>query len=237
MFKPFIVPFVVILLMLGAVQSTVRAQEMLMSSWTADYYDNANLAGEPNFRRQDEGIGFQWGAESPTSDLPADFFSVRWSKRGFLPAGTYRFIVSADEGFRLSIDGQVWLDTWDDVQPGTTLGVDVALEAGEHEIVLEYREFSGGAYIFLDWGPAPGTELNPQPVESSTRPVVIVEARLLNVRTQPRIANNVLARIREGEQYPLLAYSEDGLWVQVDLGNGTTGWVSSAYITIELSTP
>lgn len=197
--------------------------------WNAEYFNNPYLAGTPSFTRQDSGIGFDWGTNSPGRGVPADNFSVRWGKGGYLPGGVYRFIITADEGFRLYIDGEVILDTWDQPQPGLTLGRDVELSTGVHRIQLDYREFDQTAYIYLDWGLAPAGEVvAAQPVGM----IATVNVDTLNVRREPRIANNLIARVSRGQEYPLLARSEDGLWVQIDMGNGDTGWVSSAYVTV-----
>ncbi|MCA9913328.1 MAG: hypothetical protein KC496_08255, partial [Anaerolineae bacterium] len=56
-------------------------------TWNAEYFNNPYLAGTPSFTRQDGGIGFDWGMESPGRGIPADNFSVRWGKGGYLPGG------------------------------------------------------------------------------------------------------------------------------------------------------
>lgn len=203
--------------------------DLLAVSWSAEYFNNPYLAGTPSISRQDNGIGFDWGFGSPGEGVPANNFSVRWGKGGYLPGGVYRFIITADEGFRLYIDGEVILDTWDEPQPGLTLGRDVELSTGEHQIQVDYREFDQTAYIYLDWGLAPA-EAAAEALPVGMTATVSVDT--LNVRREPRIANNLIGRISRGQVYPLLGRSEDGLWVELDLGSGGSGWVSSAYVTV-----
>jgi PA14 domain len=124
--------------------------------WRGEYYNNTNLSGIPPTVR-DDGAGFlsfNFGGDPPagTCGLPADNFSARWTRMiNFpLPRGVYRFTVTADDGVRLYVDGQLKIDAWV-LQPPTTYTADVILTAGAHEIKLEYFEYTGGALISLNW--------------------------------------------------------------------------------------
>ncbi|MGJ3237199.1 MAG: SH3 domain-containing protein [Anaerolineae bacterium] len=225
------------LLCLGAVLP-LQAQEtgIFESDWRAEYFNNPYLAGTPNVTRFDNGIGFDWGLDAPVAGIPADNFSVRWGKGGQMPSGTYRFIVTASLGFRLYIDNEVILDTWDGGADGVTIGRDIFIEGGYHNIQVDYRAFSGNAFIFLDWGLAPDGEIGPQPTNLISSNTVVVTANTLNVRNEPRIANNIMTRIARGQQFLQVSTSADGRWVQLDLGNGTRGWVSASYVTASFAT-
>lgn len=233
----------ILIILLCFIIFPTQAQSIFDRPWGADYYNNPYLAGEPIFGRFENAVGFDWGAGSPSDDIPNDNFSVRFGKGGYLPAGVYRFIISADEGFRLYIDQQVILDAWDDNVPGQTLGRDIRLSEGNHHIQIDYREFSGDAFIYLDWGAAPpGTEAETLTSPESTAPesaigTVTVTANALNVRSEPRIANNVITRVQRGQQFPLLDRSADGNWVQIALDASTTGWVSTAYVDGSAASP
>lgn len=220
------------MLLLGILTPTTFAQELINQSWRAEYFNNPYLAGTPIITRQDARVGFDWGFESPDTAIPTDNFSVRWGKGGYLPAGTYRFIITADESFRLYVDNQVIIDTWDAPQIAVTLGRDIVLSEGFHQIQIDFREFSGTAFIYLDWGIAQ-TDTPTTAVANSTttsdRNVTVATSRL-NVRSEPRIANNVIERVTRGQQFPLLEQSADGLWVRIQLRSGVSGWVSSQYV-------
>jgi hypothetical protein len=58
--------------------------------------------------------------------------------------GTCRLAVTGDDGIRVLVDGDVVIDGWHD-QPPTNYHADVAMTAGEHTVVVEYYERSGGA--------------------------------------------------------------------------------------------
>jgi uncharacterized protein YraI len=227
----------ILLLLLWLVTASIQAQNIFDRPWGTDYYNNPYLAGAPVFGRSENAVGFDWGDDSPGDGIPDDNFSVRFGKGGNLPGGVYRFIITADEGFRLYIDQQVVLDRWDDHTPGSTVGRDVQLNEGYHHIQIDYREFSGRAFIYLDWGPAPANAETAPLVLAQSVPTanamgtVTVTAASLNVRTEPRIANNVLTRVEREQQFPLLEQSPDGNWVRIAIDAATSGWVSVDYVS------
>ena len=121
--------------------------------FNAEYFDNQTLTGEPVVTRIDETINFDWSdTSSPDPVVPINQFSARWTKtETFDTAGTYEFSVTADDGFRLFIDGELVLDQWID-QSANTYKVQKALTADEHTIVLEYYEGFGEAIAKLSYG-------------------------------------------------------------------------------------
>jgi uncharacterized protein YgiM (DUF1202 family) len=62
-----------------------------------------------------------------------------------------------------------------------------------------------------------------------------VTTRSLRVRNEPLEAADVIAGIKENEQYPVLGISSDGLWVQlaIDGAPGGNGWVSSSFVSVQ----
>lgn len=101
--------------------------------------------------RLDAKIDFQWGGGPAYPGLPADNFTCRW--RGFiLPkyAETYTFWASADDCSRITVDGTLLATTW----PGETRKErgDIALTPDKlHTIIVEHREYGGGAGMSLYW--------------------------------------------------------------------------------------
>jgi glucose/arabinose dehydrogenase len=112
--------------------------------FTAEYFANTDLAGPPAVTRSDERIDFQWGGGAPDPALPADLFSARWTRTAVYEAGTYRFTVVGDDGIRVLVDGVVVINGWY-YQGPTTYTADVPLTAGDHTVVVEYFEHTGGA--------------------------------------------------------------------------------------------
>ncbi|MFC6063834.1 glycoside hydrolase family 2 [Streptomyces ochraceiscleroticus] len=84
-----------------------------------------------------------------------DDVSVRWTGK-IVPAktGPTTFSLSADNGFRLWIDGRIaidhWVDDWDKEQTSQP----VELTAGKaYDIKVEYFEHFGGSNLHLRWTP------------------------------------------------------------------------------------
>ena len=224
------IALVVLLGVLGLWASPQRAeaQDTINDFWVAEYYNNSFLIGPAVISRVDRAIQFNWGTGAPGEGLSADNFSVRWGTSGFLPAGVYRFIITADDGFQLWVDGVLQLNTFNEPRPGQTLGVDVTLEAGHHTLQIDYVDYANEAYIFVDWGPASGIANPSEPLDNS-QALAVVEVTTLNVRTGPSLQSPILTRIRFSEAYNITGRSTDGNWWQI-LVNGQAGWVSAALI-------
>jgi glucose/arabinose dehydrogenase len=112
--------------------------------FTAEYFDNLTLSGQPVVSRTDEAIDFDWGESAPSPLLSANTFSARWTRTKSYTGGTYRFSVTGDDGIRVLVDGTQVIDGWF-YQAPTTYTADVPLSEGEHTIVVEYFEHTGGA--------------------------------------------------------------------------------------------
>jgi len=61
-----------------------------------------------------------------------------------------------------------------------------------------------------------------------------VTARSLRVRAEPSEGAEVVAGIREGEQYEVIGRSSDGLWLELAIPQATqgSGWVSANFVTV-----
>jgi glucose/arabinose dehydrogenase len=112
--------------------------------FSAQYFDNSTLSGDPVLTRSDDAIDFNWGEGSPSFVVPFNLFSARWTRTKTYAAGTYRFSVTGDDGIRVQVDGTPVVDGWF-YQAPTTYTADVPLSEGEHTVVVEYFEHTGGA--------------------------------------------------------------------------------------------
>ena len=144
------------------------------------YFNNQNLQGNPVLTRIEGPLAFEWQNASPEPGVVAeDEFSVRW--KGILEVpitDTYMIMARKDDGAACWIDGEVvfydMLASW---------GVSevkgfVELEAGNHEIVVEYFDVGWNAQIELLWSTEstplqtiPVQALSAPPKASSPRPV------------------------------------------------------------------
>ncbi|MGE5140690.1 MAG: PA14 domain-containing protein [Rudaea sp.] len=120
--------------------------------WKGEYFFNQELKGEPAITRDDPEINFNWGEESPDPALPADHFSVRWTRNQAFAQGNYRFSARTDDGVRVWIGERLIIDQWAS-HPAATATADVALAEGVYPLKVEYYEETGSALAIVGWAP------------------------------------------------------------------------------------
>jgi len=130
-----------------------------------EYFRGSELKGEPAMTRLDSQIRFRWDRGAPTDDAVArgelgrdkalgnDDFSVRWSGQLLPPRdGTYDLSVTADDGFRLYLDGKLVLDRWKNADRAQAEHASVTLRANQaYDLRLEYYEHQRDAAVKLAW--------------------------------------------------------------------------------------
>jgi hypothetical protein len=119
--------------------------------WRAEYFDNRKLSGSPVLVRYDAAVDFAWKEDSPHAKVPADDFSVRWTRTLGFTAGTYRFYASCDDGVRITVDGSRVVDAWRDQKLPNTRTGDITLGEGQHTVVVEYYDHGGEASAHVWW--------------------------------------------------------------------------------------
>ena len=119
-------------------------------SWYAEYYNNPALQGTPVKTVQELAINHHWNYNSPGYGIPADRFSVRWSSTVNFQEGQYNFIVNADDGMRVWIDGQLVIDAWK-IQSETSYNVNLFVSGGAHRVQVAYFEDTGPAIAHFSW--------------------------------------------------------------------------------------
>ena len=115
--------------------------------------------------RIDPKIEFRWDRGAPTDEpvargelgadkaLEADGYSVRWTGTVTPPvSGDFEFLVTANDGVRLTIDGTTIIDAWTDSLVSRAVTGRATLTAGrEHALKLEYYEAERDAEVRLGW--------------------------------------------------------------------------------------
>jgi len=122
----------------------------LFTYWRGEYFANRDLAGNPALVRDDTEIAFNWGMAAPVAGIPADGFSIRWSRSLPFQGGAYRFYASSDDGVRVWLDGELIIDQWRDAV-NVTHAAERTLTAATHTLRVEYYENGGAARIRLWW--------------------------------------------------------------------------------------
>lgn len=113
--------------------------------WRGEYFTNENLSGNPALTRNDTSVDFNWGTNSPANGIPANYFSVRWTRTINFEAGTYRFRAQANDGIRVYVDGNRIIDEWHLSSGATVYEAQITLTGGSHTIVVEYYEQENNA--------------------------------------------------------------------------------------------
>ena len=119
--------------------------------WKGEYFNNQSLSGTPVLTRNDVNVNFNWGTGSPDPSVPAEHFSVRWTRTIYTSAGTWRFTTTTDDGVRLWIDGSLIIDRWFD-QSATSYSADIGLATGVHSVRMEYYDNNVSAFAAFSYG-------------------------------------------------------------------------------------
>ena len=168
---------------------------------TAEIFDNADFTGW-KATRIDPAINFSWGTGSPAAGVSADTFSIRWSGR-LLPSFSevHTLYVTADDGFRLWVDGSLVAVRATSVSSGMT-SVQVPLRAGVPVgLRLEYVEQTGPAVARLEWAsPSIGRQVVPT-AAFDTQPVVDERGSILSERWSG-IAGTTIESLTGNAAYP-----------------------------------
>lgn len=118
--------------------------------WTATYWNNMTFSGAPALQRNETTLDHDWGLGSPAGGVSADRFSARWTRYLDMPAGTYRFTATGDDGIRVWVDGELIINEWND-HAAKTVNADKTLIAGHHVVTVEYYENGGLAVAKVSW--------------------------------------------------------------------------------------
>lgn len=193
--------------------------------YTAEYFNNTGLSGAPVLVRGESSINNNWGFGSPAAQVPVDRFSARWTATLNVTPGRYRFTTTNDDGVRLWVNNQIIIDAWFD-QPARTYTAEYDV-SGPFTVRIEYFENTNLAEMRFSYAPVSG-----QPGTGGQFPgTATVTSFKLNVRKGPSTAFAIITKLVTGQVVNLTGLrTGDSAWVQVALANGTTGWVSTAYI-------
>jgi hypothetical protein len=140
---------------------TGRSQGLLGSYWP-----NMNWEGEPLFHQVTPFLLLAWPDEQPI--VPSGEFSARYTGNLHVAeSGNYLFQIKADDGARLSLDGNVLAEGLIPSQPNDLEG-SMELQEGDHSIQIDYFQQGGGTALRLYWSydggplvPVPPTALLP----------------------------------------------------------------------------
>lgn len=195
-----------------------------VGGWTAEYYDNVELAGNPVLVRSEIRPRGDWGAGSPHRTIPADNFAARWSTRVLLEAGAYLLNTQTADGVRVYVNDEAVIDEWRDTDTGF-FQLALPFEAGEHRIVVEYLELEGPAHVIFNMNP-----LLPPPPEDAPR--ARITARFLNMRNDSGVHGDVVQLISMNQVLPVVGRNSLTTWLELAFGE-RRAWVNASYVEAE----
>lgn len=140
--------------------------------WQVNFWPNPDWSGAATASTFVPTLAFNWGEGSPMPGIPSDNFTARATVSGWFAAGNYVFTAQADDEVSLMIDGIVRLSTMGAGMSGKSVNVTLSLSEGWHSLQVDFREFTGLAYLFLTWTTSGGTP--PPTPPSSGGPLVPV---------------------------------------------------------------
>lgn len=113
----------------------------------ATYFSNGDFTGS-SIIRKDPMIAFNWGNDSPDSEIPENGFSVRWEgELNPVESGSYRFYSEPING-----DAKVFLNDELIIPENGAQSSQFSLQAGTaNKLVVEYSHNTGNAGMFLRW--------------------------------------------------------------------------------------
>ncbi|MDD5370737.1 MAG: PA14 domain-containing protein [Anaerolineaceae bacterium] len=121
---------------------------------TGYYYQGAEWQGEPVCVRETPFFLLAWPDQEPL----ANPFSAKY--KGFLRVtqpGSYRLVIHADDGARLTLDDKIIGEGLKPNQPND-FEVKLDLDSGDHPIQIDYFQLGGGSGLTFNWQPPDGPE-------------------------------------------------------------------------------
>ncbi len=230
------------------------------TNWTALFYNNPSLSDAPVVTQSSlPGVNFNWGSGSPAAGVNSDDFSARFTSTQTFAGGSYDFVVTADDGVRVLIDGQLVLDRFY-ARPLTTDRFSQTLTPGAHSLTVEYFEDGDQAQVQFQWfqtsapvqptailppvivptfiltpGVVPTFGPTPSPTPSGPQ-AIISYVRALALRTGPYLGATYVTRIdRSQPSYNVLGRNNsEGVynWYLIQTGDGRQGWGSGRYLDL-----
>lgn len=163
--RTFVLAVAVLALLLAIAAQPLLAQNG--NVWNIQYYNNPNWSGGPILGMTSSYVDFNWGTVPPGPGMPStNWTATMTSSVYFYYTGTYIFQALADDEISVQVDGVTYINTLGAGMSGKTVQVAVPLTQGMHALAVQYRQYTGVAYVYLNWAyvnPSGGYNYTPLP--------------------------------------------------------------------------
>ncbi len=143
---------VLLIAVLLAIFGVFGATAQNTAPWSAQFYNNRFLAGNPTATTSISSLNINWGTGIPAQGMSNVNWSARFATNSvFSTPGFYMFSVLADDAFTLRVNNAIFMDTTGNPQPGKTLNVMIPIQGGSNHIQVDFIQNTGVAFIFVNW--------------------------------------------------------------------------------------
>jgi len=129
----------------------MESRRLMSAGLAGQYFDKPDFTGEI-VKRTDHAVNLDFGSKAPIKGMGSHGYSIRWN--GLVTpefSEKYRFIIEADGGARLWVDGKLLVDQWTPTKRLKESGA-IQLKARKvYDIRLEFSSESGDASVKLLW--------------------------------------------------------------------------------------
>ena len=82
------------------------------NQWCGEFYATPDFTGDVADVVLADQINFDWAGAAPSSFMPSDRFTVRWTGNIHFDHGLYRFLTDVDDGVKVWVDNKMLIDAW-----------------------------------------------------------------------------------------------------------------------------
>ncbi len=161
-----IISAILLLTLLAAVLAPGASPALAQSGnqWTVQFFNNNGWQGAPVYTQFTNLVNYNWGSDlSPAPGVPNQNWTATLSTSAFFYAGVYEFQITADDEFQLTVNGVLQGSTIGQGQAGKTQVYSIPFNQGNSTVVINFRQFTGPAYLYVNWTFAKGTTPPPPP--------------------------------------------------------------------------
>ena len=143
-----IIPALMALALLAAVAAPLLAQSG--NSWYVQYYSDSNWT-TPSVSMYSAYIDFNWGTTPPAPGMPSTNWTATLTSTAYFNSGSYVFSALADDEISVQVDGVTYINTIGSGMSGKPVQIAVPMTQGNHNLMVQYRQYTGTAYVYLNW--------------------------------------------------------------------------------------